>query len=108
LALQNGQLTLPDPGTVAADGGLYPTSGIPGLDTSGRLVYPQASEEEFLRTAPLPQVAAYLERKLGAPPKPNMWEQFPTAGERTPSYESSALDAEASEALRAKILAGMR
>ena len=108
VALQSGQLTLPAPGTIEDGNGVYPTAGVPRLDTSGRLIYPVATEEEFLCTAPLPKVGEYLKQKLEAPRPPNMWEQFPTAGERTPRHEGGVLDAEASEALRQKIVQGMR
>jgi hypothetical protein len=88
MALQNGQLKLPDPGTIAADGnGIYPTSGIPRQDADGRIVYPPATEEEALQNMSTPQMAAYLKQKYELPRPPNMWEQFPTAGERKARYE---------------------
>src|SRR6266849_1833847 len=43
VALQNGQLTLPDPGIVEAaeaNASVYSTTGIPMQDADGRLVYP--------------------------------------------------------------------
>jgi len=49
MALENGQLRLPDPGTIeAAANAVYPTSGIPRQDADGRLIYPPATEERVL------------------------------------------------------------
>jgi hypothetical protein len=75
MALENGQLTLPDPGTIeAAANAVYPAFGIPRQDADGRLIYPPATAGEFLRTAPLAKVAAYMKQKFEVPRPPNMWE----------------------------------
>ena len=75
---------------------------------AGQLTLPMYSpaEEQAFPQMTTKQMEQYLKQKYQAPPKPNMWEMFPTAGERTPRHESSGMTEEDASALRSKL--GMR
>jgi hypothetical protein len=108
LALQNGQLVLPEPGTIEAGANeiVYSTTGIPAQDADGRLVYPPATEAEALERMSTPEMERYFRQKYEAPRPPNAADLLPQFGERTWGYEESTLTDEQSQALRDKLLKG--
>jgi hypothetical protein len=109
VAHTNGLLTLGDPGVVGPEAeGMAYQAGVPMQDVYGRIVYPPATEAEALERMSTPEMAEYLRNKYQQPRPPNLWEQFPTQGERHFAVDNSKLGPVETQELLEKMQKGMQ